>query len=142
MILSRLLSLVYPRKRPLAPTVRPGGIVEVVGESRYQGALAKVAGGKTRKGPAKRHLLATLVRETRNPVDPNAVRVEVDGLTVGYLPRKRAKSFHRLLNDAATARVPVIARAEITGGWRNGSDEGSFGIELDIHRSKTLLGAP
>lgn len=66
--------------------------LEVVGESNYQKALAKICGGQSEDG-ANLFVLAELVPEPDNPHDPRAVRVDIRGLTVGYLPRESAARY-------------------------------------------------
>ncbi|WP_213948495.1 HIRAN domain-containing protein [Luteibacter sp. dw_328] len=63
---------------------------EVVGESNYQPALRaiKTSGEK----PFHR---ARLVPEDTNPYDDQAVRVDVAGHTIGYLPRADARRWRQ-----------------------------------------------
>ena len=63
-------------------------IVDVVGESHYQDALEEICGGRTKYDVYKR-VKATLIPEDDNPVDPLAVRVEIEGRTVGYLNKRK-----------------------------------------------------
>lgn len=100
---------------------------EVVGESKYQRNLLKICGKRTPDG-AEEYRTAVLVLESDNPHDSNAVRVDIDGLTVGYLPRARAIAWRR------TSPVDRHAcAAVIRGGWdRGGSDKGSYGVWLDL----------
>lgn len=123
------------------PALRPGGRQEVVGESRHQDALERVSGGRTWRGPASPLVTAELRPEPGNPVDPDAVRVDVGGLTVGYLPRGDGTRFRPVLRDlAATGRTATV-RARVTGGWDRGPDGlGRFGIELDVHPDLLLSG--
>jgi hypothetical protein len=74
----------------LRPTFLIGSrLVNVAGESHYQDALRAIAGASDE--PQVRHATeAALVPEPDNPHDPNAVRVEIDGRYVGYLPRAEA----------------------------------------------------
>jgi hypothetical protein len=63
---------------------------EIVGESNYQKALKAIAGPKARDG--KNHeCTAKLILEDDNPHDSKAVRVDIDGRTVGYLARDMAR---------------------------------------------------
>lgn len=102
--------------------------IEVVGESNYQAALLAVSGGKTPDGPAQTEHLAQLVAEPSNPYDRNAVRVEIDGRLVGYLPRQFAGRLSAVLREI---EGPAMCQARITGGWdRGGGDTGSFGVVL------------
>jgi hypothetical protein len=63
---------------------------EVVGESNYQPALRAIQASKDK--PFHR---ARLVPEDANPFDNLAVRVDVAGHTVGYLPRADARRWRK-----------------------------------------------
>jgi len=102
--------------------------IEVVGESHYQAALLAVSGGKTPDGPERTDHVAQLVLEPTNPYDRNAVRVEIDGRLVGYLPKAFASRLAPTLRELA---APAFCQARITGGWDRGrGDTGSFGVVL------------
>lgn len=66
--------------------------VKVVGESFYQENLFRLCG---RASSAMRQFRkpAVLTLETNNPHDKNAVRIDIDGLTVGHLSREYAVWF-------------------------------------------------
>jgi hypothetical protein len=89
----------------------PGdGRQQVVGEHFYQTALKRIRRGKTvpRAGDAgcwenSLPVTARLVAEHDNPHDRTAVRVEVQGMTVGHLPREDAAVLHRYLAVAQEA---------------------------------------
>jgi hypothetical protein len=113
------------------PTISIGAEVNGVGESHYQGALGVVAGGRTPFGPRTRLLTAALAREPDNPYDAGAVRIEVGGATIAYLPRDDAPRFHSLLDRLSRAGVPATCRALLTGGWDQGhGDRGAIGIKV------------
>lgn len=101
---------------------------EIVGESHYQDALSEIAGGR-KKTTAEVYRDAWLIPEPDNPYDLNAVAVDIDGKTVGYLPRLEAAKFKEenvLFFDAV--KVPAV----IVGGWkRSATNEGHFGVKLD-----------
>ena len=61
---------------------------EVVGESHYQDAIRRIKASKDK--PFHR---ARLIAEDTNPHDNLAVRVDLDGATVGYLPRAAARAW-------------------------------------------------
>jgi hypothetical protein len=106
--------------------------VEVVGESHYQDALETNCGGRTEDG-AEKHCRATLMLEDSNPYDPKAVRINVDGMTVGYLSRDAAKVYRQRLKEAGHPRLLGTCNAVIRGGWDRGNgDTGSFGVRLDL----------
>jgi hypothetical protein len=109
--------------------------VDIVGESHYQGALARIVGGKTRDS-AEHECMATLVLEDSNPFDSNAVRIDIEGQQVGYFPRADAKVYRGVLARAGTPRATLQVPALIVGGWKRGpKNEGSFGVKLDMRAS-------
>lgn len=102
----------------------------VVGEAYCQENLLSLAGGYARY-QQRLPFTATLVREPTNPHDNNAIRVEINGLLVGYLPARIAARF------APDAKRPVELNATvpaiITGGWRtNQHDTGHFGVRIAL----------
>jgi HIRAN domain len=108
--------------------------VQVVGESNYQDVLEAVSGGRTPDGARVPLVTAALVREPRNRYDRNAVRVDVGGRCVGYIPRDLAPSFGAVLAKVGEAGIPPTCRAWLRGGWDRGVlDRGHFGIVLDLH---------
>lgn len=103
--------------------------VEVVGESNYQAALERICGGRSRDG-AEKYVTATLVPEDSNPYDENAVRVDIGGVTVGYLSRHAAKTYRKRLGASVGSRD---CAAVIRGGWERGrKDRGDFGVRLEL----------
>lgn len=90
------------------PTLAQTGAQQVVGESNYQEALAAAV---DRHGRA---VMAQLVTEPSNKYDRRAIRVDVDGRTVGYVPREDTEVFHPVL-ASLSGRV-VTARAVVSGG--------------------------
>lgn len=83
---------------------------DIVGEASYQNALDQLAGGKTDAGVHVKKW-ATLIIEKNNPFDPNAVRVDIEGQTVGYLSRTHAVRFRKTINRSncvAPTICPVL----------------------------------
>ena len=119
--------------RQLQPVPLLGGFsVEVVGESNYQDALGKVCGGRTEDG-VDHDCTAVLRAEPTNPYDPNAIRVGVNGLLVGYLNRHAALAFRPVADRLALEGKVGTCNATIVGGWdRSHGDRGHFGIRLDL----------
>src|SRR3989475_11727740 len=66
----------------------------IVGESHYQEALEQICGPRTDEGEDRR-IEAHLVLEDENPHDSMAVRVDINGITVGYLSRDHARKYRR-----------------------------------------------
>ncbi len=121
--------------RQSAPVALPGpGEYEfdIVGESNYQKALSKIAGGKTPDG-AEHYADALIVMEDDNPYDKKAVRVDIDDKTVGYFSKEDARSYRRQMKKLGQEDAEATCRAVIVGGWNRGrKDTGSFGVKLDL----------
>jgi hypothetical protein len=100
-----------------------------VGESSYQDALEHICGGRTECG-ADEFVDAILTLEDSNTFDHNAVRVDINGLTVGVLePRFRSSL------PATSRRGGAHCRAHNRGGWdhsRGRVASGHFGVWLDL----------
>jgi hypothetical protein len=122
-----------PFRIAAGPAVDHGDFdIDIVGESHYQLALERIAGGKHRDS-AEFECTATLVLEDSNPHDGNAVRIDIAGQTVGYFPRNDAKAYRRVLAKAGSPRATFTVPAMIVGGWRRGAaNEGSFGVKLKM----------
>jgi len=102
--------------------------VEAVGESSYQSALAAAAA--VERGGA---LVADLIPEDGNPHDPKAVRVDILGRTVGYLPREDARTFRRRLGARRLSGQVTQCAATVTGGGEaRGGRSLYFGVRLDM----------
>jgi hypothetical protein len=96
----------------------------------YQKALKALAGPKCEDGVehVEHYCKATLVLENNNPHDDKAVRVDIDGRTVGYLSRDMAREYRRKVASGS-----MTVQALIVGGWnRGGGDTGHYGVKLDL----------
>jgi hypothetical protein len=103
----------------------------VVGESQYGPALQKI-GRRLGGGPEGEAMTtAVLVPEPQNKYDPNAVAVNVDGATVGYLPREHAASYSPVLLALAATGVAVSVPARV---WWGSGYEGDpiASVRLDL----------
>jgi hypothetical protein len=106
--------------------------LEAVGESNYQATLDRICGGRSFDG-ADVLTEATLIYEDTNPYDSQAIRVAINGQTVGYLSRAHARQYRREMAKAGNAGRTAVCAARIRGGWdRGGDDRGSYGVRLDI----------
>jgi len=105
---------------------------DIVGESHYQQALTRIAGPKTEDGVD--HLcLAELVLDDGNKYDDKAVRVEIEGQTVGHMTRENARQWRAELAKQGVSSARMFVEARIVGGWdRGGGDRGSYGVKLDL----------
>ena len=131
-----LLSWLFGRKsedRPKAKLTGPGTFsVDIVGESHYQDALEDICGGHLLEGHEK-IVKAVLIHEDDNPYDNKAIRVDIQGKTVGYLSRENARTYRKKMKDAGYPSITATCSAKIVGGWDDGSgDMGHFGVKLDI----------
>lgn len=90
---------------------------EVVGEASYKRQLRAVFGS----GEGRKRFDAQLDAEPTNPHDPNAVKVSIDGGTVGYLPRASAKRYGKKYGGRSQTCGTVIV-----------SREGGHGVWLDL----------
>lgn len=99
--------------------------LRIVGEASHQEGISAIVGnGGDEK--VRKFFDATLVPEEDNPYDSNAVRVEIEGRTVGHLPRAVAPVFRARLAEAGIRIAPVLCRAVIEGG----ADR--LGISVDL----------
>jgi hypothetical protein len=116
--------------------------VEVVGESRYQGTLEQIAGGRTIDGPRNPDHQATLIPEPSNPYDQHAVRVYVGPPfhQVGYLGREDAVAYRPLIDRLAATGQLVACLASLKGGWDRGpKDRAMFGVTLHLDKPDNLM---
>ena len=104
---------------------------EVVGESNYQRVLAALA--DTPDPNEEKTGTAILVPEDSNPHDNKAVRVTVQGQTIGYLSREDARSYRRRLASKKLGMVPASCGVLVTGGYvlKDGS-RAHYGAQLDM----------
>jgi len=110
--------------------------LDIVGESHYQSSLEKICGGKTKQGH-KKIVQATLIHEDDNPYDDKAIRVDIEGMTVGYLSKTNARKYRKKLENVGHPWITVSCPAMIVGGWdRGGGNKGFFGVKLDLSKSK------
>ena len=106
------------------------GRVSVVGESHYQPALRAAAGGRTvARGDFESAIpvQAVLIPEPSNRYDDHAVRVEVNGNTVGYLPREAAEEYQPVLLNLVQQGQLGWCSARVMDG-----DHGLYGIWLHL----------
>ena len=108
---------------------------EVVGESYYQPALTKLAVDHATISASAdeiKPLTAHLIPDDYNEYDDKAVRIEINGLHVGYLSREDARSFRRRLGAKKLTGQITTCGALITGGHVKNGKEMSYGAMLDI----------
>lgn len=104
---------------------------DVVGESNYQNVLSALS--DTASPNDEKTGLAILVPEDTNPFDNKAVKVTVQGLTIGYLSKEDARSYRRRLATKKLGMVPASCGVLITGGHMlKDETRAHFGAQLDI----------
>lgn len=106
---------------------------EVVGESFYQSALGALASPYDEINLKKAIFKALLVPDNNNKYDKLAVRVDINGLTVGHLSKDDARSFRKRLSSKKLSKSITSCDAQITGGFvlKNG-ERAHFGVILDL----------
>jgi hypothetical protein len=112
------------------------GRVGVVGESHYQPALRATANGRVSGEGLDGNIpaSATLVPDPGNRYDSNAVRVDIDSRTVGYLAREVAARYQPVLNGLTRRGETGWCPARITGGGPR-----NFGVYLYLGGPERLV---
>ena len=103
----------------------------IVGEQSYQNNLKKIAGPKEEESKFF-ECYAKVSSEPFNQYDKNAVKVEINGLPVGYLSRGEAA---KLAGKVVNKTVPAV----IDGGWKDEESTGSYGVKLAINNVNDLV---
>lgn len=108
--------------------------VRVVGESHYQSALKTAVQGRSSRGSEGAYRVqAMLVPEPTNPYDRRAVRVDVGGRTVGYLPRDHAEEYQPVLLKRLWGKTGWCVGRVTGGGDRH------YGIYLHLSGPDCLV---
>ena len=98
----------------------------------HQDTLRKIAGTHDEREGAHVECVAQLVPEPDNPHDGNAIRVDVDGMCIGYLSRDDAPRFRRRLGQKGLTGVTTTCDAIIVGGYVKRGQHTNYGVRLDI----------
>lgn len=109
--------------------------LEVVGESNYQAALWSICGGTA--GDQIRHeVIAVLVPEPDNAFDSNAIAIQVEAKTVGYLARDVAAQYRPGLTALMEKTSAYVAlRGVVVGGGYYADGPGRLGVWLEHDRA-------
>jgi len=59
----------------------------------------------------------SLVREQNNPYDPRAVRIEFDGVKIGYVPRAENATIAHLMDSGRHVSASILAVRESSNPW-------------------------
>jgi hypothetical protein len=104
---------------------------EIVGETYYQSAIEKLA-EQNDEPVYEKDYKALLVPDDGNKDDDNAVRVDIEGMTVGHLSKEDASSFRRRLGAKKLAGKITSCKAIICGGGVRNGVKCSYGVYLNI----------
>ena len=106
--------------------------LEVVRESHYVKHLKKICGGYSKSGHREK-VTAELHYEDDNPYDNKAIRVDINGKTVGHLSREDARFYRKKINKAGHEGIIVSCNAVIVGGKKLGLlKKTNFGVWVDL----------
>ncbi|EEY97767.1 HIRAN domain-containing protein [Acinetobacter johnsonii] len=114
-----------------APLNNTSYAYNIVGEQSYQNNLKKIAGPKEEESKFF-ECYAKVSSEPLNQYDKNAVKVEINGLLVGYLSKSEAA---KLSSKVVNKTVPAV----IDGGWKDEESTGSYGVKLAINNVNDLV---
>jgi len=116
--------------------------LKVVGESQYQDNIQRVIGfiDDDQKQVREDGFSADLILEDDNPYDRgNAVRVDIDGSTVGYLTRSDAQTYRQSLTRLGQGKSTGNCPAIISGKWNEEVESLLFGVYLDLEPSRLMV---
>ena len=106
--------------------------VTVVGVSFYQTVLANICGNRCEKS-LDVLTQADIIPDNDNPHDKNAVRVDINGETVGHLSRKNAVLWRsKMISDNDSGKVKCPAKISWDQNFKEG---GSYGVWLNLDLS-------
>lgn len=114
------------------------GCIYVAGTKHYQSALKALAGdhGNTR---VELYCVAHLVPDSSNAHDDEAIRVDIDGHTVGHLSREEARSYRKRLARKKMRPEATQCAAKIWGGFDRSNEPSSYGVEVFIKPFSTSM---
>lgn len=105
---------------------------DVVGEANYQDSIKSIVGDHGDDTPSE-IFKALIIPENDNKYDHQAVRIDVNSKTVGYLSREDARSFRRRLSSKKISIKITSCNAGFTGGYiKSDGIRASYGVRLDI----------
>lgn len=107
---------------------------DIVGESHYQRALKALRGDMD--DPSLDGIgTALIIPDNNNPHDSLAVRVTVQGLTIGHFSKTDARDFRERLTAMNLGTSITSCGVKITGGHTlQDGDQAHFGARLDLKR--------
>jgi hypothetical protein len=125
-----------PKQRPIPSKVYEwpdeGDEFDIVGESHYQKSI-KILAGPHDEHVYNKEYRAFLIPENDNPYDKKAVRVDIEGMTVGYLSREDAPDFRESLREKKLTGKITACKAIVIGGRGPNGEIWSYGIRLSLN---------
>lgn len=123
----RFLQSFFRRSKAREFTRGRGWTIQVVGESNFQEHLRRLYKAHS----ATEHdvkIIATLVPENDNRIDPDAIKVEIRSQIVGYLSRQLAAEYRKSVGEESGH-----CSAKIVGGFLlEDGTRASFGVKLNL----------
>jgi hypothetical protein len=116
--------------------------LEIIGESSYKEEIKSLfedTDFMTGEGVDKDDFFAELVLEDSNKIIHNAVKVDIEGKTMGYLLHDDALLYRQRLKEAGYPGYIGSCYASVRGGFElDNGDIADFGVRLDLDLSKPL----
>lgn len=106
-----------------------GDGIKLVGTSKFQSEITRHAGHLGEYG-ARKTVRIQLVEEENNSHDPNAVRAEIAGRTVAFLPAEKAEEYRSQLRAAGFSGKKSEASAKIIGGFETEEGRALLGVRI------------
>lgn len=117
--------------------------LQVVGEESYQDEIRSVIGiedDDSRKKFREDGFSAELIFEDNNIYDRgNAIRVDVEGKTVGYLSKADARKYREGLAQKGISQATSTCYAAIAGRYNEEKSSLLFGVWLDIDLNNLIV---
>lgn len=110
--------------------------VETAGTYFYQATLAALFPNRLEEYGANLDASALLILDPANPHDSKAVRVEVEGMPIGHLPRETAAAYADALRSLAQRGLVARVRAQLWGAQEYDSE---WNLDGDERRTPTTI---
>ena len=98
----------------------------IAGTYRRQEAMQYVS--TSERGPAEKTVAAVVLRDPKNAFDPDAVRVLVEGVQVGFLPRGDAASWQSVLQECERRGLLLVGSVELRPANKQGELSAVIGL--------------
>lgn len=119
--------------RPLHWTAEGKYLIGLVGEHKYQSAIADNVRELHGVRGSNVDCTAELVVETHNRQDPGAVSVRIKNRTVGYLKTEEASLFRwRLVQHGRSGQTTTCAARIVGGGVSRNGERSPYSVRLDL----------